>query len=180
MEYRRARTSGGTYFFTVVTHNRQDILCLPENVPVLREAFHYTRNRHPFVMDAVVILPDHLHCVWTLPTDDADYSTRWRLIKSFFSRRCAHVTNKLVSASRHGKHETTVWQRRFWEHQIRDETDYERHLDYIHYNPVKHGLAAAPKDWPYSSFHRYVEASRYPSDWGSLEPVDIPDDIGSE
>jgi putative transposase len=117
MQYRRARTKGGTYFFTVVTHRRRHILCLPENVPLLREAFRYVMSRHPFTIDAFVLLPDHLHRVWTLPEGDGDFSTRWQLIKGTFTRGCDAVYRGCASPSRERKGEQGVWQRRFWEHQ---------------------------------------------------------------
>jgi putative transposase len=114
MEYRRAKVPGGTYFFTVVTEKRQKILCLPNNVSLLRDAFRYVMERHPLIIDAVVILPDHLHCIWTLPENDQDFSTCWRLIKSYFSRRCENVLPEKISLSRHNKKQRPVWQYRFW------------------------------------------------------------------
>jgi len=165
MRYRRARIAGGTYFFTVVTYHRQKILCVPENVNVLREAFREVMKQHFFAIDAFVLLPDHLHCIWTLPKDDADYSTRWRLVKSCFSRKCDPKYQHAISASRKRKNERAIWQRRFWEHTIRNDPDFDRHADYIHYNPVKHGLAARALDWPYSSFHRFVARGDYSKNW---------------
>jgi putative transposase len=180
MEYRRAKTPGATYFFTVVTHNRRKFLCIPENISLLRQAFRDVMANHPFKIQAIVILPDHLHALWTLPIDDADFSTRWRLIKSHFSRHCRPTYQGQVSASRQRKQEKAVWQRRFWEHQIRDEDDYLQHVEYIHYNPVKHGLVNAPIDWEYSSFQRYVEADLYPADWGASGTVTFSEHIGQE
>jgi putative transposase len=130
-------------------------------VDVLRGAFKSVRLTHPFTLDAMVVLPDHLHCIWTLPQGDTDFSTRWRLIKTWFTK---HLPSTLQTANTRG--ERAVWQHRYWEHMLRDETDFERHVEYIHYNPVKHGLATAAIDWPYSSFQRYVKAGLYPSDWG--------------
>ena len=167
MQYRRAKSPASSYFFTLVTHNRRSILCQTENIDLLRDSFRRVKKRHPFTIDAIVILPDHLHCVWTLPPDDADFSTRWRLIKSWFSRHCDLKYQGQVSDSRRSKGEKAVWQRRFWEHLIRDEQDFNSHLDYIHYNPVKHGLALSPKDWQYSSFHGYVQRGVYELNWGS-------------
>jgi len=165
MRYRRSTTPGATYFFTVVTYRRRAILCEPDTVALLREAFATVKQRHPFRIDAVVILPDHLHAIWTLPPDDADYSTRWMRIKSHFTRYCdASLKTPRSPALRH-KREQTIWQHRYWEHQIRNDQDFERHCDYIHYNPVKHGLVARVADWPYSSFHRFVENGVYPLDW---------------
>ena len=180
MNYRRARTSGGTFFFTVVTHNRRPFLCTAENIALLRQAFRYAMTRHPFKIDAIVILPEHLHCLWTLPVGDADFSTRWRLIKSYFSRHCATPYQGPVSVSRQRKQEKAVWQRRFWEHQIRDENDFIRHVDYTHYNPVKHNLVSAPIAWAHSSFGRYVEAGVYPADWGAAGSVTFPGYVGHE
>lgn len=120
MQYRRVRIKGGTFFFTVVTHNRRKILCKPENVDLLRSAFRLVMDKHPYQIDAFVLLPDHLHCIWTLPNNDSDYSTRWRLIKSAFSRKCSFESLDGVCPSRQIKKEKAVWQRRFWEHTIRD------------------------------------------------------------
>jgi REP-associated tyrosine transposase len=151
--YRRNLVAGGTYFFTVNLADRHSPL-LTANIELLRAAFRYTRHRHPFTIDAIVILPDHLHALWTLPSGDSDFATRWRLIKTAFSRGLRPV--KRVSASRSRKGERGIWQRRFWEHTIRDEGDFARHIDYIHFNPVKLGYAERVQDWPFSSLHRRV------------------------
>lgn len=180
MEYRRAKIPGGTYFFTLVTHQRRRFLCQPENINLLRQSFWTVMENHPFKIEAIVILPDHLHCIWTLPPSDAGFSTRWRLIKSHFSRSCDSRYHGQLSASRQAKQERAVWQRRFWEHLIRDEADYIQHVDYIHYNPVKHGLVAAPKAWPHSSFHRFVQAGQYDRDWGAGVEFDFDPTIGNE
>ncbi len=156
MKYRRAKTPGATYAFTLVTYNRQPLFQSSETVDILRQSFHVVKQRHPFYIDAIVILPDHLHCLWTLPEYDANFSTRWRLIKSHFTRHCPDEYKHPRSISRLKKKEQAVWQRRFWEHEIRDENDFNRQIDYIHYNPVKHGYVQFPNEWPYSSFHRYV------------------------
>ena len=161
--YRRNFLPGATHFFTVILADRQNPL-LTKHIDLLREAFRYTRERHPFKVDAIVVLPEHLHAVWTLPPEDADYATRWRLIKSHFSRSLPNT--ETISASRASKAERGIWQRRYWEHTIRDEVDYARHVDYIHFNPVKHGLASKVVDWKYSSFHRYVKQGVLPADWG--------------
>jgi putative transposase len=179
MEYRRSRSPGSRYFFTIVTHNRCPILCQPENINLLRDSFKRAIAKHPFTINAIVILPDHLHCLWTLPPEDADFSTRWRLIKSWFSRRCDLQDRGQLSASRQNKQEKAIWQRRFWEHLIRDEQDFNRHVDYVHYNPVKHELVLSPKDWQYSSFHRYVQRGVYDPDWGS-SPLVFNSLIGME
>lgn len=166
MQYRRAFTAGGSYFFTLVTYNRKPIFATAEAVEVLREAFRSVRKSRLFEIDAIVVMPDHLHCIWTLPPDDADFATRWRLIKSAFTKHCAPALRTIPNRVRAAKQEQAVWQRRYWEHLIRDETDFSNHVDYIHYNPVKHGLVASPQDWPYSSFSRHVEAGIYLPDWG--------------
>ncbi|MGK7922296.1 MAG: transposase [Trichodesmium sp.] len=180
IEYRRAKTPGATYFFTVVTYNRQKILCKPENVDLLRKAFRYVMEKHLFKIDAVVILPDHIHSLWTLPENDADVSTRWRLIKSYFSRKCYSQYEEKNSTYRQHKKEKNVWQRRFWEHQIRGDSDFTNHIKYIHYNPVHHGLVTAPSYWEYSSFHRYVKAGIYDQTWGSSERLIFDSNIGRE
>ena len=163
--YRRADEPGACYFFTVVTHGRYPSFASEERVALLREAFRMTRRERPFVVEAAVILPDHLHCLWRLPTGDADFSGRWREIKKRVSRRLAPAAND--------RRERAVWQRRFWEHLIRDEQDWRNHLDYIHYNPVRHGLVARAGDWPWSSFRRLVELGWYDPDWGAVEPAQI-------
>ena len=140
MQYRRLKTPGGTYFFTVVTFARRKILCEPENIELLKTAIRLTQAQGPFVIDAFVLLPDHLHTIWTLPLDDTDYSMRWNTIKGYFSKHCLHTYKSTTNTSQKNKRAQTVWQARFWEHQIRDELDYEKHCDYLHWNPVKHGL----------------------------------------
>ncbi|MFI3191121.1 transposase [Crenothrix sp. D3] len=160
--YRRYRINGGTYFFTVNLAERQRSL-LTERVDSLREAFREVKNAHPFVIDAVVILPEHLHTIWTLPQGDDDFSLRWRQIKSAFSR--AIEKDERISNSRLRKQERGVWQRRFWEHAIRDEQDFNRRVDYIHINPVKHGYVKRAADWQFSSFHRYVKLGILSADW---------------
>jgi REP-associated tyrosine transposase len=165
--YRRNFVPGGSYFFTVNLADRLSGL-LVEHVGALRAAVRYARRRHPFAIEAMVVLPDHLHTVWTLPPDDADYATRWRLIRSTFSR--ALPAGERVSASRASKGERGIWQRRYWEHTLRNEGDFARHVDYIHFNPVKHGLVRRVRDWPHSSFHRMVRFGIYPEDWaGEVE-----------
>jgi putative transposase len=136
---------------------------LTEHISLLRVAFRCVRARHPFTVEAAVILPDHLDTIWTLPGQDADFATRWRLIKSAFSRGLPR--GEPISASRAGKGERGIWQRRYWEHTLRDEDDFARHLDYTHFNPVKHGYAPRVRDWSYSSFRRWVRLGAYPEDW---------------
>jgi putative transposase len=164
MRYRRIRLPGETYFFTLVTFQRQSIFHDEIAVDVLRSAFRDVMKRMPFHIDAIVVLPDHIHCLWTLPEGDADYSMRWRLIKRNFTRNCPVEYQQAQSMARLRKGEKAVWQRRFWEHLIRDEADFSRHYDYIHFNPVRHGLVEKPQDWPYSSFHRAVKQGYYQLD----------------
>lgn len=165
MRYRRARVAGATYFFTVNLADRQSNL-LVEYIDALREALRHVRRAHPFHIDAMVVLPEHLHAIWTLPTDDADFATRWMLIKAGFSRPVPPLEHR--SPSRAAKGERGIWQRRYWEHLIRDEQDFARHVDYIHFNPVKHGHAMRAVDWRYSSIHRYIRLGLVAPDWASL------------
>jgi REP-associated tyrosine transposase len=156
--YLRAKQTGGTFFFTVVTYERQPILTQANCRGTLRQVIRQVRQKYPFTIDAWVLLPDHMHCIWTLPAGDADFSRRWGLIKALFTRDL----NRLCFPS-----ETRIiWQNRFWEHQIRDDLDFEKHVSYIHYNPVKHGLVASVGDWPYSTFHRYVRDGLHEANWG--------------
>lgn len=168
MQYRRAFVAGGTYFFTVNLLERDKSL-LTDHIDLLKTAFRRVKSTHPFDIDAIVVLPDHLHTIWTLPANDADFSTRWRLIKSHFSRGLPSIER--INNSRKQKSERGIWQRRYWEHLIRDELDYERHVDYIHYNPVKHGYVDKAVDWPYSSIHRFIEKGIISSDWGVGESI---------
>ncbi len=168
MQYRRVRSDGGCYFFTVVTHHRRPILT--ENIDLLRQAFRVVMQQYPFQIDGIVVMPDHLHCIWQLPKQDGDYSKRWSIIKRHFSTRLPNMADR---ASLKNKHERGIWQRRFWEHAIRDDNDWQRHMDYLHFNPVKHGYVRRVGDWPYSSFPRCVEKGWYPTDWGLLEPESI-------
>jgi len=173
--YRRYRQLGGTFFFTVNLRDRRNRL-LVQHIDLLRGAVERVKSDHPFQIDAAVILPDHLHMIWTLPRDDDDYSTRWRLIKSRFSSGLRGVIDTApTSTSRNNKKECGIWQRRFFEHTIRDDLDYARHVDYIHFNPVKHGHADRPVDWPYSSIHRYITEGILTSDWGTsgVQPEDL-------
>lgn len=161
--------AGGTYFFTVRLADRRARV-LTERVEVLRAVVRRVREARPFDIVAMVVMPEHLHAVWTLPDGDADYSGRWRAIKAGFTH--ALVRNGMDLA-RNKNGEYALWQRRFWEHTIRDDTDLARHVDYIHYNPVKHGWVSRVRDWPWSSFHRYVRNGWLPPDWaGSDETMD--------
>jgi putative transposase len=163
--YRRPGTPGATWFFTVNMAERKGNRRLVTHVDALRRSFAKVRLRHPFHIEAIVILPDHLHCVWRLPEGDADNATRWGLIKAGFSR--ALPRNERISASRLTRGERGIWQRRFWEYQIRGEVDYAAHVDYIHYNPVKHGHAETAAAWPYSSFRVFVAKGIYSPDWAT-------------
>ena len=161
--YRRNFLTGGSFFFTVNLADRR-LRLLTEHVHLLRQSFRDVRRCHPFTIEAIVILPDHLHAIWTLPEGDAGFALRWRLIKSAFSRGLAG--GERVSLSRAERKERGVWQRRYWEHTLRDVADFARHADYIHFNPVKHGHVRRVLDWPHSSFHRMVKLGIYPADWG--------------
>ena len=172
--YRRNIVAGSRYFFTVTLLDRASRL-LVERIEELRAAFRLIHTRRPFTIDAIVVLPDHLHCVWTLPEGDADYALRWREIKSHFSRRIPAEEQR--SPGRINKGERGIWQRRYWEHTLRDEEDAERHIDYIHYNPVKHGHVARVSDWPFSSFHRFMRHGIYPPYWGGAD-VSMEGDFG--
>ena len=162
MHYRRAPAPGGTFFFTVNLHDRHGDL-LTRHIHALREAVRQVKARHPFTIVAWVVLPEHMHAVWALPTDDADFATRWALIKANFSRAIGQ--GEPVSASRRRKGERGIWQRRFWEHQIRDQRDLAHHVDYAHINPVKHGHVPRAADWPFSSIHRYIGQGAFGADW---------------
>ncbi|PPD03048.1 MAG: transposase [Methylobacter sp.] len=153
-----------------MTFRRQPILCDEAVRVALREAISSVREQKPFTIDAWVLLPDHLHCIWTLPEGDADFSSRWGLIKRQVSIQCRehYRRDDWLNASKRKHRESTLWQRRFWEHQIRDESDFNRHADYLHYNPVKHGYCQQVADWPYSTFHRYVAEGVYPFNWAGV------------
>lgn len=168
-DYRRNRVPGGTYFFTVNLLERSNTL-LVSHVDALRDAVRKVRAARPFHIDAWVVLPDHMHAVWTLPSDDTDYSGRWKAIKIAFAK--ALPKTEYLSPVRAAKGERGIWQRRFWEHTIRDEQDYAAHVDYVHINPVKHGLAPRVADWPYSSFHRWVAQGAYSPDWAGHDVAD--------
>ncbi|MDM8565154.1 transposase [Candidatus Halobeggiatoa sp. HSG11] len=151
--YRRFYVEGGCYFFTVTIANRK-LSLLTDNIEYLRNAFREVMQAHPFLIDAIVILPDHLHCIWTLPPNDFNYSMRWRQIKSKFSYQLPPTEQRSLNRQKRG--ERGIWQRRFWEHTIRNEQDYFQHIDYTHYNPVKHGYVTQPIDWKYSSFNHKI------------------------
>jgi putative transposase len=200
-DYRRARTPGATYFFTLVSYQRRPSLCDDPVRAALRDAITIVRREHPFTIDAWVLLPDHLHCIWTLPEHDHAYSVRWSMIKRLVTQRVGahgapyniggaypyyhngrvrrahhrdptqiHPDHRedfpIVSASRLRRREGAIWQRRFWEHRVSDQADRNRCIDYLHWNPVKHGHVDRVVDWPYSTFHRFVREGLYPEDWG--------------
>ena len=166
MRYRRVYVEGASYFFTVNLAERNSQL-LTEHVGLLRNSFRIVKAAHPFIIDAIVIMPNHLHTIWTLPVDDSDFSTRWGLIKAGFSRKLP--SSERISNSRRSKGERGIWQPRFWEHLIIDDDDFQHHVDYIHYNPVKHGFVKSVVEWPYSSFHRYVRLGLLSIDWAGAE-----------
>jgi len=169
-DYRRYRIPGGCYFFTVNLLERNKTH-LVDHIDLLRESVRLVKRRYPFHIDAWVNLPDHLHCIWTLPPEDDNFSGRWREIKKAFSK--ALPKTERISEVRARRKERGIWQRRFWEHAIRDDKDYETHMDYIHYNPVKHGWVEHVSDWPYSTFHRWVEKGAYPNDWASGAMINL-------
>ncbi len=160
--YRRTHVPGATWFFTVNLAERRSRL-LVDRIDSVRQALGYVQKRHPFRIDAMVVLPDHLHAVWTLPPGDSDYPLRWRLLKTWFSRQIPAGERR--RKSRIARAERGIWQRRYWERLIRDEADLRSHIDYIHFNPVKHGYVLKAVDWPYSTFHRYVKDEILPADW---------------
>ena len=159
MNYRRSKSTGASYFFTVNLQNRKSTL-LTDRIEDLRNSFRKIQVRYPFEINAAVILPDHLHVVWSLPDKDNDFSIRWKLIKEHFTR--STPKGEYISTSRENKQERGIWQRRFWEHKIRNDKDMMQHISYIHYNPVKHGYCQHPEEWPYSSYHRDQKC------WGSF------------
>jgi len=166
-EYRRFKVEGGIYFFTVVTYQRLPIFTNETCRQLLLHAWVDTCNRHPFETLALCLLPDHLHCIWKLPEGDADYSSRWREIKGNFSKAYLRYIGpgQEQNESRKKRNEAAIWQRRFWEHNITDEVDLETHLDYIHYNPIKHGYVQKAIDWPWSTFSKFVEKGVYDAGW---------------
>ena len=168
-DYRRYRISGGTYFFTVNLLERYPNDLLIRHIDVLRQAVKETRKRWPFHIDSWVVLPDHLHCIWTLPEGDDDNSNRWRVIKQTFSKALPMIERRSVVRVARG--ERGIWQRRFWEHMIVDDADYAAHVDYYHINPLKHGLVKQVADWPYSTFHRDVASGLYSIDWATSIPL---------
>lgn len=179
--YKRYYVPGGTYFFTLVTEGRSPLFACENARQILARKLRECQERHPFTMVAIVLLPDHLHMLWSLPQNDTRYSARLSWLKGYFTREWllsgGHEQSR--EGSRNPERRRGVWQRRFWEHTIRDEADLESHADYIHYNPVKHGYAKAPCDWEWSSFHRFVAAGQYERNWGKYKtPPNLPMDAG--
>ena len=166
--YRRPHLAGASYFFTVALADRRSDL-LVSHIDELRQAYRHVQSQYPFSTVAICVLPDHLHAIWRMPADSGDFSLRWRLLKTYFSRHFPTAVDRSSSKIRQG--EKGIWQRRYWEHQLRDDDDLQRHVDYIHFNPVKHGLVSRACDWPYSSFHRYVARGWLPADWGIAAQV---------
>ncbi len=180
MKYKRYFQPGGMFFFTLVTYKRRKLFVDERSIDLFNASVQYVQIKHPFEMDAYCICPDHIHMIWTLPEDEVDYPTRLRLLKSHFSHHYIDGDRLIVSESRKKNGEKDIWQRRYWEHFIRDEDDYLRHLEYIHYNPVKHGLVNAPALWRYSSFSEYVEQGLYPVEWGNQDEMEYIDNAGHE
>uniref|UniRef100_A0A7V4GAD6 Transposase n=1 Tax=Desulfobacca acetoxidans TaxID=60893 RepID=A0A7V4GAD6_9BACT len=179
-DYVRSRKPGGAFFFTVVTFQRRRLFEDLRKCETLINIIVAVQQELPFTMDAWVILPDHIHSLWTLPPEDSDYSKRWGLIKAKFSKAVSRKESRSarLTGSRIRHRESTIWQRRFWEHQIRDEKDLQLHLNYIHFNPVKHGLVKSPAQWPYSSFQEYVQRGLYPANWGEQVSLEFSGDFG--
>ena len=172
-DYRRWFVPGGTYFFTVVSYQRRKFLTEAIARESLRHSIRAVRSRFPFTLVAVVLLPDHLHTVWCLPRGDSDYPMRWKRIKEEFTKSYLSTggTELPITESRKKKGERGIWQRRYWEHTVRDEEDLTHCVDYIHWNPKKHGYVKRVRDWAYSSFHRFVQEGEYDIDWGSSDPT---------
>ena len=168
----RAKLAGVEYFFTLVTFDRRPFLTSPVARRILRTTWQEVQGRYPFAVRAVCLLPDHIHCIWKLPEQDNNFSKRWMSIKAIFTKRflAAGGSEGRRNQSRKRTGEAAVWQRRFWQHMIRDEDDFRRHFHYIHYNPVQHGYVNRPHDWNWSSYHRYRKLGYYQKDWGSAEP----------
>lgn len=172
-DYRRSLVAGGTYFFTCVTYRRQGILATGMGRRCLREALATVRRDHPFDIVAIVLLPDHWHTVWALPSGDMRYPLRWMRIKEEFSTRWLQAGGHELeqTASRLKHRQRGIWQKRYWEHTVRDEDDLKRCVDYIHWNPRKHGMVARVQDWKWSSFERFVKAGEYDINWGGVDPT---------
>ena len=171
---------GGYHFFTVVTYNRREFLTSDLVRPLLKEAFHHVQKELPFKTHAFCLLPNHLHCIWQMPSESCDYSKRWSIIKRLFSKKYLAVGGKELpqTGSRQKKRESGIWQRRFWEHFIRDREDFYNHMHYIHYNPGKHGLCEQPDQWPYSTYQKYQNQKIYEGfDWSCFTQEDFHEEI---
>ena len=168
--YRHYRVSGGCYFFTVNLLERKNTLLI-DRIDLLRESVRVCKRKQPFHIDAWVVLPEYMHCIWTLPEGDDDFSNRWKMIKTYFAKGLPD--NERRSKTRILRGERGIWQRRYWEHLIRDERDYKNHMDYLHFNPVKHGWVKKVSEWPYSSFHRYLKSGVYSVDWAGSDLDDL-------
>ncbi len=177
MLYRRPRSKGETFFFTLATRDRRPVLCERSSILSMREALRTVGSRRPFSLNAFVLLPDHLHCIWTMPENDSDYRIRWsEILSGFACCRPKHGRRKSPGA----RNAVDFWQTGFGEHHIADDLDFVNHVEYIHYDPVKHGLVERPASWPHSTFHRYVERGLYLPDWGSSKEIILPAGIGCE
>ena len=168
-QYIRSYTKGATYFFTLVAYERRPIFCKNDFLEAFRASIKTVQQQYPFEIVAWVQLPDHLHCIWQMTDDDTNYSQCWSRIKRLTTKACPqyHLSMQDLNSSKVKRNEKGIWQRRFNEHQINNEEDFINHMDYLHYNPVKHGLVESVADWQYSSFHRYVKNGIYAVDWGA-------------
>ena len=171
VNYRRDYTPGGTYFFTLALRDRQSRL-LTTYIDCLGDAFRFAKQKAYYQTIAIVVLHEHLHAIWELPADDTDYSSRWKWIKSHFTQA---LIRSGIDVTRDKKGECNVWQKRFWEHRIRNDMDHEKHIHYIHNNPVKHGLVSSPTQWPYSSIHRFIAKGVLDKNWGTSGVKETPD-----
>jgi putative transposase len=179
-EYRRIFIEGGTYAFTVVTYKRRPLFSDSTSREILFKAIQKTQHQYPFEQIAYCLLPDHIHCIWTLPPGDTDYPIRWKLIKCKFSilYQEIHGARPPSNRSRINRGEVAIWQRRYWEHSIRDDTDLSNNINYIHFNPIKHGYVADPQDWKWSSFMKYESEGYYPDPWHEFSKIDTKMDYG--
>jgi putative transposase len=186
-DYRRAHVPGGSFFFTLVVNQRRPLFSQPAALALFGSVLRRCLLRWPFTINALVVLPDHLHSIWSLPPGDSAYSKRWGWSKKEFSQQWLAIGGEeyATSAGRKRERRCGIWQPRFWEHTLEDEDDFERHFDYVHYNPVKHGHVRCPHQWPHSSFHRYVSLGVYDQRWGCwtegrelMDFRDIEDTVG--
>ena len=180
--YRRSNVAGGTYFITQVTYQREPWLCTKIVRNALREAIKKVQQKYYFLIDAFILLPEHFHCLWTLPPNNSDLSLRLRLIKSYVTKHYKKQLgiNSPISQSRQKQGESNLWQRRFWEHLIVDEDDFANHCNYIHYNPVKHNLCSYPQQWEFSTISRFINQGIYPPNWGMNQAPKIPHNVCGE